>query len=160
MSSFAQRRIYTSHRAILSLVFGLAVGCGEPANPDLQPVTGTVTMDGKPLDSATVFFRPSGVTKGTGAFGKTDGGGKYTLRADRGGEGTLEGTYDVIISREVNSDGTPVSDVAADPDAPAAVDGGIRESVPAAYSNYQRPTLTATVPPGGTTADFPLKSRP
>jgi hypothetical protein len=117
-------------------------------------------MDGKPLDGATVFFRPSGTTRGTGAFGKTDASGKYTLSDDRGGEGVMEGAYDVMISREVDASGNPVTTVAEDPNAPAAVDGGIRESVPAAYSNYQRPTLTATVPAGGTTVDFALKSKP
>lgn len=153
------RQFVSASGAMLLII--AVIGCGgDPNAPDLHPISGTVTMDGKPLDGATVFFRPSGVTKGNGSFGKTDASGKYTLRADRGGEGAVEGTYDVMISREVNSDGTPVSDVVADPNAAAAVDGGIRESVPAAYSNYQRPTLNATVPAGGTTADFPLKSRP
>jgi hypothetical protein len=159
--TMTQFRNCSNALALLLLAIPFAPGCGGDANsPDLHPVSGTVTMDGKPLDSATVFFRPSGTTKGTGSFGKTDASGKYTLRTDRGGEGAVEGTYDVMISREVNADGTPVADVAVDPNAPAEAGGGLRESVPAAYSDYQRPTLNATVPPGGTTADFALKSKP
>lgn len=142
-----------------AFVFSQA-GCDSgPKGPDMHPVTGVVTMDGKPLDSATVFFRPSGSTGGNGSFGKTDADGRYALKTDGGGEGAVEGSYDVFVSREVGSDGKPVSAV-VDPDAPAAVDGGIRESIPSAYSNYQRPTLNATVPAGGTTANFDLKSKP
>src|SRR5262249_34258094 len=64
---------------------GLAVaaaGCG--GGPALAPVTGTVTMNGKPLANVQVEFWPQdGAPRSTGA---TDAAGRYTLTTDGAGK--------------------------------------------------------------------------
>ncbi|MCA9015149.1 MAG: hypothetical protein KDA74_06495 [Planctomycetaceae bacterium] len=54
-------------------------GCGEgtPSDtPDLGRVSGTVTMDGKPLANVAVTFEPE---TGKPSFGRTDESGHYEL---------------------------------------------------------------------------------
>ena len=67
----------------------MAAGCGTtvPNQPKLVPVSGAVTLNGKPLAGATVEFVPTGSTHGTGAYGCTDKTGKYELSTTRGGKG-------------------------------------------------------------------------
>jgi hypothetical protein len=65
-------------------VFAIAlvlVGC-SPAPPQIVPVSGTVTLDGKPLPNAEVRFIPTrdGLDGNMVGIGVTDDDGKYTLR--------------------------------------------------------------------------------
>jgi hypothetical protein len=53
----------------------LAAGCGKPN----CPVSGTITLDGRPLPVATVSFLLE-AGKGPAAFAATDEAGKYTLQ--------------------------------------------------------------------------------
>jgi hypothetical protein len=55
-------------------------GCGEPI-PELAQVTGTVTMNGKPLPGVGIAFSPDPSTGHVGrtSRGLTDADGKYTL---------------------------------------------------------------------------------
>jgi hypothetical protein len=60
--------------------------------PALAPVTGTITLDGKPLKSAIVKFVPvvdptKGPMRGSTSFGFTDTDGKYTLIYATGDDG-------------------------------------------------------------------------
>jgi len=63
------------------LVLLLVCGCGAPKAPEIIPVTGSLTINGKPLAKATVKFLP--VADGLGgnftASGVTDEEGKFTL---------------------------------------------------------------------------------
>ena len=143
--------------APLLLPFGLILaGCigSDPSAPKLVPVTGAVTLDGKPLAGAEVGFVPTGDTKGFGSVGKTDGEGKYKLTSARGGEGAVAGNYKVVISRRLMPDGSapPSGDK-------APMESAARESLPTKYSMKGQTTLTATVPDGGGPVDFALKSR-
>jgi hypothetical protein len=133
--------------AILSLL--TLCGCGNRE----AKVTGTVTLDGSPLSGAVVSFRPAGATAGTVLTGRTAADGRYTLGATRRGATIAAGEYKVTISKLVMPDG---SDFPADsPVAP--IDSPARESLPPDYSDPERTTLTALVPEGGGTVDFPLK---
>jgi Carboxypeptidase regulatory-like domain len=66
-------------------------GCGN----GLTPITGVVTMDGKPLPNAIVTFFP--VDGGSSATGKTDDKGSYKLIGVLG-EGLKPGSYKVAIT--------------------------------------------------------------
>jgi hypothetical protein len=60
------------------LVSALAVGCGGQFQ--VVPVSGTVTLDGKPLEDATVTFTPvKGGEDSPISTGRTDKNGKYNL---------------------------------------------------------------------------------
>jgi len=131
-------------------------GCGEEVNvPDMMvPVTGTVTLDGKPLAGATVSFVPDGSTQGAGSYGVTTADGKYELQGTQGGVGAAVGHYRVIITKLVMPDGSPIP-----ADTPSATDIGAKDLLPAIYSSYDVGTLTAEVPAQGGAIDFALKSK-
>ena len=90
------------------LPFGLILGCG-PAGPAVQPVSGTVTLDGQPVEGATISFVPledPGASDLSGpllAIGRTDASGKYALTATQStavDRGTTVGQYKVTIVKK------------------------------------------------------------
>ena len=138
------------------LVFGI-VGCGGGTDtselPKTAPVMGVVSLDGSPLEWATVTFVPSGATKGVECVGLTDQSGKYSLKQVRGEEGVPPGEYRVVINHLVSSDGTPYkpgSEI-------APITAGAVEALPVRYSNIEKTTLTANVPASGGEFPFELK---
>jgi hypothetical protein len=84
-------------RAICLLL--CACGC-TPAtnNPTTFPVSGVVTLKGKPLADADVVFVPEN-QGGQAAFGKTDATGTYKLTTFAPGDGAVEGKYKVKVSK-------------------------------------------------------------
>ena len=77
----------------------LLYGCG-PANPyGTVVVTGTVTVDGEPMEGVTISFVPSG--DGMSAFGLTDVSGNYRLTTAGApfGTGAVPGTYSVTFTK-------------------------------------------------------------
>jgi hypothetical protein len=126
----------------------LLSGCGEH---ELAPVSGVVTLGGKPLARGVVNFQPiSGNSEnpGPGSTGITDEQGRYQLKTPDGVEGAVVGEHKVrIYSR--NAEAPRVQD--SDPQPTV-------ELVPTRY-NY-RTTLTFTVSPEGTDqADFKLETQ-
>lgn len=138
----------------LLAVLALIAGCQKPSNlPAQYPVSGTISLDGKPLPGAGIMFLPRGDTRGTGAMAMTDPTGKYTLKTDHGGPGAPEGEYAVTISKVMNRDGTPY---VPNPD---VAEAGERETLPGTYSDSMKTILKANVPKGGDTINFELKSK-
>lgn len=85
---------------IVSLTASLfAVGCGGDLK--VAPVSGTVTLDGSPLERASVLFEPD---KGRPSFGVTDGQGRYTLNYSMNERGAEVGACTVKISTAVQSE--------------------------------------------------------
>lgn len=83
--------------ATLVLATFCMTGCRK--DPGYRKVTGTVTMDGQPLEGAMVMFY-SQASDGEGGGGKTDAQGKYeatSSRASEGGTGLLPGEYKVTV---------------------------------------------------------------
>jgi hypothetical protein len=134
-------------RLPLGLALLLAFGCGQGIR--LAPVSGRVTMDGKPLADANIVFDPKNVEPGKDILltfsGKADDDGHYKLFDKDGHEGAAEGVYTVSISQREDF-------------AKMATPHRPRELVPAKYN--RNTTLEFTVPPAGTDkADFELKSK-
>jgi hypothetical protein len=73
-------------RFVMSCVVLLLVvsGCNR-SGPDLAPVSGRITLDGKPAESTKVTFYPDGAK--SPSLGRTDKDGRYLLRYKRGVEG-------------------------------------------------------------------------
>src|SRR5690349_16003320 len=78
----------------------LAVGCNSKAK--FVPVSGKVTLDGKPLANATVSFQPEpkgdNVIAGVGSTGKTNENGEFVLMAATGEIGAIIGKHRVVIT--------------------------------------------------------------
>ena len=141
----------------------LACGCGGKKGPDLIAVSGTVTLDGAPLENARIMFVPAGNQRGATSTGKTDSAGRFTLQFTGSRKGALPGKHRVVIEHYVLKDGsTPVAAGAeAEEDFEQLITAGeAKQQLDAAYSDPAKSTLEADVSPAKTTFDFPLKSKP
>lgn len=147
--------------ACLTVVI-IGAGCsGEtkvPALAEPVPFEGTVTMDGKPLGGATVFFHPKSDTGFHGALGITDDSGKYVLESDLGNnkkkKGVIPGQYSVTVSRLVNPEGKIIP---YDPNTPP-MNVGAREQIPMQFATVNEMGLTQDVPAGGGKFDIEITS--
>jgi len=139
------------------LVLILSGGCER--GPQMVPVSGTITLEGKPLAGASVMYVLK--TGGPPVTAVTDSQGKYELSTLTPGDGALEGDYQVaIVAYRV----TGVSaDPASDPSQqlPGA-QGGERVTwiAPMRYSDLKTSGLTATVSADQENViDFDLQSK-
>lgn len=132
----------TSVRIVAGIFLSFSVcGCGGDT-PPLGKVTGTVTLDGKPVDGAAIAFDP--VSGGLPpALGKTDASGKYELWYSRGNRGAAIGEATVRINTFAES-----RDDAGQKRRP--------ESIPSRYN--VKTELKVAVKRGAQTHDFDLKS--
>ena len=86
------------------LIFGglvmSAFGCSQSSGPAVQYVHGLITLDGSPIEGATVSFSPKS-PGGIGASGMTQSDGTFTLNAQaaKPGAGTTIGEYAVTVSK-------------------------------------------------------------
>lgn len=154
-------RSFQLHRLFQFFVVPLAAsslwlaGCGgEPANPNLVPVAGTVTLDNQPLVDASITFIPVASTAGQGGTGRTGPDGKYELMHFREGKGVDPGEYMVVVSKMVLRDGSPIPSGTL-----SAAEMDIREMIPRKFSDYNGSTLKTTVVVGDLPHDFQLTSR-
>jgi hypothetical protein len=138
----------------LMTVFGVALfnGCGGgPGDtPELGQVDGKVTLDAKPLDKATVTFRPE---EGRPSSGTTDSEGHYTLQYSTSETGAKVGKNTVSIStaqaepEEEDCSKVEYEEESVDP-------------IPPKYNteSANNPDMTVEVKPGENTFNFDLKS--
>jgi len=113
----------------------LGSGCSGGSS-GLVPVSGKVTVDGKPLTSGWVSFRPDKTKGNTSAEepnAEINSQGEYTLRT-RGKPGAPPGAYKVVVSSSgaVTPDNTKVA-------------AESKPLVNLTYSNPDTTTLTMTV---------------
>jgi hypothetical protein len=86
----------------------LLAGCGRGGRLETADVTGTVTLDGKPLAIGTVVFTPE---RGRAATGKLQSDGTYSLGTYATGDGALLGKHRVaVIARETLPGAGPMSE--------------------------------------------------
>jgi hypothetical protein len=127
-------------------------GCGGSGdNLPRQPVSGTVTLDGKPLDQGTISFQPVSELPTAAAIVFSDG--RYSIAR---AQGLVPGAYRVLISS------TPPTTLAIDPATgmpppPGKPTPPPKERLPEKYNAST--TLTAEVKEGASNQfDFSLES--
>lgn len=143
------------------LLIGLISGCGggDADNLSYAPVSGVVTMDGRPLEGATVAFNPTG--KGAMSMAITDAAGKFTLKSTSGKPGAVVGDHTVSVSLVIELGGgstaAPSATDLATP-LPNELPSSERSKAPVSTTRYVVPeryskpgALTAKVPDGGLT---------
>lgn len=114
-------------RSLLILVSTIALaGCGGSDLPELVPLTGTVSLAGKPLKDAQVLFQPEG---GRPSFAYTDEDGEFELHYMEGTPGVKAGPGKIAISTAVEPD--------PDSDDPARQQGR-KEQAPAVVTTVEK----------------------
>ncbi|WP_222434821.1 peptidase associated/transthyretin-like domain-containing protein [Blastopirellula retiformator] len=122
------------------------VGCSGNGNtPPLGEVSGHVTLNGAPLDGATVEFDPE---NGRPSIGVTDADGNYTLQFRAGASGALVGKHSVRIRSQRSASGGEGSEAAV---------AARSETVPSEYNDDTN--LSAEVKSGSNTFDFNLEGK-
>lgn len=144
-------RSSTSCAAWAAVFSGLLLtGCGSGVKA--VPVSGTVTVDGTPLENVGVNFAPIGETGavGPGSSGVTDAQGRFALETvgDRRADGAVVGKHRVTLfeSRGEGAD-DPYADPNLKPEEREAKLEQIRFKLP---PQARDGSLTFEVPPAGT----------
>lgn len=88
------------HRASLVVVLILLAGCSgddkwKQDRPKTVPAEGTITLNGKPLEDATIVL----TSDSNGCSGKSDKEGKFKLEAFSPDPGAVPGSYKVMITK-------------------------------------------------------------
>ena len=152
----------------LLYVFLLSL-CGCQGEPQLatEYVEGVVTLDGTPVEGATIAFQPVKEGEGIAATGFTDANGVYKLTAVNGKDGaqpaveggTLPGEYYVSVTKTQAE--TPLSQEEAEAAgkkyvAPSTTQGPkLTYIIPKKYQQGHRSGLKVTVSEGKN--DIPLE---
>jgi hypothetical protein len=119
-------------------------GCGKGDELDRQSVSGTVTLDGKPLPKGEIQFHPAAENLPV-ATGSSIVDGQFSIARD---QGPTPGPYKVSISAV---SGKPPELIGGMPSGAGTPN---KELIPAKYNSQS--TLTADVKTGGTN-NFPFE---
>jgi hypothetical protein len=145
-------------RWLLGFMVLFVLGCGGGGSKKLAPVSGRVTLDGKPLANAVVIFQPiaekGSVEGGVSSKGTTNENGEFTLTAENGSTGAAVGQHRVSFSSQ--SQGVADNSDARKRSGPPMVD-----KIPRKYDWPEgKEAKSFDVPSGGTDkANFDLTSR-
>ncbi len=138
-----------SAAALVGLAAVIVGGCGKPYS--VVPVSGTVTLDNKPVEGVVVIFQPVAgpgvIDPGPGSSGMTDASGKFTLHlvTDQKKAGAVAGKHRVTLGTKREQ---------------APDDDTIKVTKSLIPPKYEKTPQEFTVPAGGTDkADFRLTSR-
>lgn len=116
----------------MAVLMALAVGCG-PDRPKQYPVSGTVTVDGKPLTGEfTGDVRLMPVGKGRPASAMLDAQGNFTLGCYDKADGCIPGDYTVEVRVSAPDTAKPYM---------------LRQLVPPKYGSYTTSDIKVTVTP-------------
>lgn len=151
------------------VMFALAVGLccfvvmGCDSGLKTEYVEGVVTLDGTPVEGATVIFSPVDDEVGMSASGTTDADGKYTLTATdptaKVSGGTLPGEYKIMVTKAVSTEEFVGAEEGGDDEGNTYAEVEYDWLIPEKYSRGKTSGLTATVTAGGDNEfDFPLTS--
>lgn len=143
--------------AVLLLLAFVAIGCSTDWPADypgkFQPVSGKITLDGKPLAQVFVSFVPEGEGSVLGS-GVTDEAGRYRI-SYQSSVGAPAADYRVILSYRTTPKGVPITkSMDSSLLVPLEVTQAI-ERLPAKYTTRET-ELKATVREGENVIDFDL----
>jgi len=159
--------------ALLAVCVCFVLGCSPSGGEtiDTEYVEGIVTLDGQPVEGATVTFMPVTQGQGVSAVGKSDAEGKVKLTAvgagagktGEAGAGTVEGEYyvgvikteaeDELTEEEAEEQGVELPEQTGPP-----TEGKITYIVPKKYGDPKTSGIKVTVKKGENTVPIELTS--
>lgn len=138
----------TALRTLAALGVAILVGCGDGRLPT-APVSGVVTLDGKPVTSGAVVFTPD---HGWPAQGELDSDGRFVLSTYEEGDGAILGEHRIVVIAQTGDD--PEEHFERPPSKP------IKSLVPDRYANKATSGLSYEVKPGESNeVQLPLLSK-
>jgi hypothetical protein len=141
----------SSARWVILVLSALPAGAGCGRTPLLAPVSGTVTLNGKPLPNVQVEFWPE--TSAPRSTGMTDEQGRFTLVTDTGSPGAVVGSHKVILH-----DLAIYGEMGFRP----REDTNIKDKparFPFRYTDARQTPVRLTVEAGGSRFDIPVEAR-
>ncbi|MDA0835968.1 MAG: carboxypeptidase-like regulatory domain-containing protein [Planctomycetota bacterium] len=111
----------------------LMIFCGCNSGETYYETSGAVTLDGSPVDDASVTMIPVDKSKGKHAHASTRDGGKFRMITIRK-EGVLAGEYKVTVQKFDPSTGRK---------------DAMKSLLPEGYATEDKTPLTATIPHDG-----------
>lgn len=166
----SDHRIVLAIRALLLVsVVWMVAGCTrQPSRPKTYPVTGTVTLNARPVEGATVTFIPkegsAAEPKPQAASAITDAEGRYHLGTFASGDGAIPGEYLVKVAKYVQPQETsrPADTPESEMDAflkhqkGNVPKTGPGNELPPRYANEKTSGLFFSVQPGENTFEIKL----
>jgi hypothetical protein len=138
-----------------SLIFVLLLflyGCRPSGLTGLVPCSGTLTLEGTPLNDASVTFIPNQETNDSeqrNAFAKTDSAGHFTMTTLKENDGVYPGKYWIIVTKyEQSGQFVKTGEVNSETGKDILFEPAINR-LPARYENYLESKLEVTVPVSG-----------
>ncbi|NLY02963.1 MAG: carboxypeptidase regulatory-like domain-containing protein [Rhodopirellula sp.] len=139
-------------------ILTVVAGCGS-GRPETAAVSGKVTLDGEPVEGATVaLFHPDG---GQPARGVTDASGAFVLTTFEAGDGALLGQHKVTVSKideSAQQSADPSAELAT-PTSNADLSVTAKHLLPIIYSSPSTSDLTVDVKQGMEPIVLDLKSK-
>jgi hypothetical protein len=140
-------RCPASCKSGLAIALILLSGCGGADPLGRQAISGTVTLNGQPVDNGAIAFEPLDLQKGVGS-GANIVGGKYSIPQQ---QGLTPGKYLVRISSADRSQAEPVEEMPGE--APKMM---AKERIPAHWNLKSEQQIEVTAD-GDHVYDFDIK---
>lgn len=138
----------------LTALLSPLAGCGGGGGGAALPVSGIVTLDGKPVPAARVTFYPEKGTEGNGGAAETGTDGKFVIADSKGQPGLVAGKYRATVNK--GQPNRPVSEESVG----AVVEGvDIKDDFPAIYSDPSKTILSYSVTGDGKPIEIQLESK-
>jgi hypothetical protein len=85
----------------------LLTGCGGGDGPEIYPIRGEVTYNGKPVGQGIVTYTPATPGVGRAANGPLKADGTFVMTTFKRDDGVVRGTYNIIIHSYEEDSGAP-----------------------------------------------------
>ncbi|HPU08057.1 MAG TPA: carboxypeptidase-like regulatory domain-containing protein [Thermogutta sp.] len=153
---------------VTAVALGVVIGCSRSdGRPKTYPVTGVVTLNGTPVEGATVVFVPKtpaqpGAQGPQAATATTDTSGRYALGTFAKGDGAIPGEYLVRVFKyptpppPTGSASSEEEYVPPEESGQAAAAPAPKNLLPEKYANENTSGLSFTVEPKSNTFDIQL----
>lgn len=133
-------------------LFALMIFLGCDSSPERE-ISGTVTLDGEPIESGEILFKPTGESQGAAAGSSIENGSYYVPAVSQGVQAGNQ--YRVEITSEVGK-----GKMVFNPEAPSGQTELLENTVPERYNVQSELRITISPDPSENTFNFDLTTSP